>query len=214
MLPYVLLRDLKNLLIRCQADRGMFYDEETKRFMTTDNVNLHPNPDVAAQPVSNEVDTIMSDAGTSDSDVEIAQYTPSESSVMSDVETTRFTPRTASVAPSESRDDSKMSTRASTPTEVQVDNRPTLPTTPRAIEVEESMEDVSMVDISPGKNQRIEDPSVLRTSDVARWPQGAVLEPELSPPTKPLAQGREPSADKLEEFAGYDSRDEFGTYKP
>ena len=48
----------------------------------------------------------MLDGTTSGLDVDIAQYTPPESSTTSDVEAPCFTPRTTSNAPSEPHNDS------------------------------------------------------------------------------------------------------------
>jgi hypothetical protein len=62
----------------------MFYDEGSKRFMTTEPVKLDRNPIVVSQPVSNGVDSVMSDAGTPESDPENILYTPSRSSVCSE----------------------------------------------------------------------------------------------------------------------------------
>lgn len=192
----------------------MFYDEESQRFMTTESVELDPDPIVISQTVSNEVDSIMSDTGTSESDFDVTQYTPSESSAISGVEAASFTPRTASIARSESRGDPKGFTRASTPTEVRVEHIPTLPTSPSAALIEGGIEDVPMVDVSPGKDQRVGDPSVRSTQYLARWSRDTVLEPGSSPPTPLLAQKSESSRECLEYFAGYDSQDECQIYKP
>ncbi|KAL2043723.1 hypothetical protein N7G274_003242 [Stereocaulon virgatum] len=143
------------------ANRGIFYDERSKRFMTTEPVELDPSPILISQTVSNEVDSIMSDAGTSESDVDVTQYTPSESSAISEVEAASFTPETASIDP-------KGFTRASTPTEVRFENRPNLPTSPSAALIEGGIEDIPMVDVSPGKDQRVGDPSIRGAQDLAR----------------------------------------------
>jgi hypothetical protein len=192
----------------------MFYDEGSKRFMTTEPVELDRNPIVLSQTVSNEVDSVMSDAGTSESDFDVTQYTPSESSAISAVEAASFTPRTASITRSESLGDPTAFTRASTPREVRVEDRPTLPTTPSAVLIEGGIEDVPMVDVSPGKDQRVGDPSVRGTRYLARWPRDTVFEPGSSLPTQLLAPKSESSGQCHEYFAGYESQDECRTYKP
>jgi hypothetical protein len=54
----------------------MFYDKGSKRLMTTEPVELDRNPIVVSQTVLNEVDSVMSDAGTSESGFDVTQYTP------------------------------------------------------------------------------------------------------------------------------------------
>ena len=69
-------------------------------------MNINLTADAKVQPQATDQDTIILDSATSESDVDIAQYTPPESSTTSNVEVPCFTPGTISNAPSEPYDDS------------------------------------------------------------------------------------------------------------
>ncbi|KAK4696857.1 hypothetical protein P7C71_g1132, partial [Lecanoromycetidae sp. Uapishka_2] len=92
----------------------------------------------------------MSDARPIEDASQLTDLAPS----MSDPRSQRgqATPETASLAPSESLDNSMPSTRASTPTAINLTAQPAAPSTPIAIDPNESM-DTPMVDVSPGKDQ-------------------------------------------------------------
>ncbi len=92
----------------------------------------------------------MSDARPVDDASQATASAPSISNTS--LQMGQATPETASVAPSESLDNSKTSTRASTPTAVKAATEPAAPSTPIAVEPGESI-DIPMVDISPGKSQ-------------------------------------------------------------
>ena len=67
-------------------------------------MNINLTADAKVQPQATDQDTVMLDGATSESDVNVAQYTPPESSTTSDVEAPCFTPGTTSNAPSEPHD--------------------------------------------------------------------------------------------------------------
>ncbi|KAL2036571.1 hypothetical protein N7G274_010667 [Stereocaulon virgatum] len=97
---------LFNIAHTRRAARWIHYDVDAQCFVLTDRVNINLTADAKAQPQGTDQDTVMLDGATSESDVDIAQYTPPESSTTSDVEAPCFTPRITSNAPSESHDDS------------------------------------------------------------------------------------------------------------
>lgn len=143
-------------------------------------MNVHLNSDDKVQIMSNDNDSTVMDIDTSESDVE---YTPSESSTMSDAESAWLTPESTSIAPSNSGNAIDASTRASTPTEVPIADVPAGPSTPKAIEPEESIEDTPMADISPGKGQQNFDPSEIAAPDYASKPQDTGVLIGSSPPS-------------------------------
>ena len=97
---------LLNIAHTLQAARWIRYDEGAQCFVPTDRVNINLAANAKVQPQATDQDIIILDDATSESDVDIAQYTPPESSTTSDIEGPCFTPRTTSNAPSEPHDDS------------------------------------------------------------------------------------------------------------
>ena len=89
-----------------QAARRIRYDIGAKCFVATDHMNVNLTADAKVQPQATDQDSITSDVATSESEVDVTQYTPSQNSTVSDVEAPCFTPGTASNAPSEPHDDS------------------------------------------------------------------------------------------------------------
>lgn len=69
-------------------------------------MDINLTADAKVQPQGTDQDTVMLDGATLESDVDIAQYAPPESSTTSDVKAPCFTPGTTSNAPSEPHDDS------------------------------------------------------------------------------------------------------------
>ena len=101
-----LIAMLLNIAHTLHAARWIRYDVGAQCFVPTDRVNINLTTDAKVQPQATDQDTIMLDGATSESDVDIAQYTPPESSTTSDVEVCYFTPGTTSNTPSEPHDDS------------------------------------------------------------------------------------------------------------
>ncbi len=97
---------LLNITHTRQTTRWIRYDVGAQCFVPTDRVNINLTADAKVQPQSTNQDTIMLDGATSESDMDIAQYTPPKSSTTSDIEVPCFTPGTTSNAPSEPHDDS------------------------------------------------------------------------------------------------------------
>ena len=101
-----LIAMLLNIAHTLQAARWIRYDVGAQCFVPTNRVNINLTANAKVQPHGTDQDTVMLDSTTSESDMDIAQYTPPESSTTSDVEAPCFTPRSTSNAPSEPYDDS------------------------------------------------------------------------------------------------------------
>ena len=97
---------LLNIAHTLQAARWIRYDEGAQCFVPTDHVNINLAANAKVQSQATDQDIVMLDDATSESDVDITQYTPPESSTTSDVEAPCFTPGSTSNAPSEPHDDS------------------------------------------------------------------------------------------------------------
>ena len=158
------------LLTAKQAQRGIRYDVDNKHFVSKGSKYLLMGNHTITRPSTNDEDSFMSDAGTSESDVEMTLYTPSECSTTSDLEPAQFTPQALSIASTDDQEASMVRIRASTPTEVQVVSPRAGPSTPKAGEIGEEVEDRPMMDISPERGQRL-----LDASDVPRTDLGSLL---------------------------------------
>lgn len=129
-----------------QANRWIRFDVDTRSFMTTDFVINELNAQTKAKSVSADLDTIMTDADTTND----TARPPSMALTDSHHGIFERTPRTLNPVQSGTPNDSIMPIRASTPMDLQTTKLPHL-TEPVFIEPERNFEDTPMADIRPGK---------------------------------------------------------------
>ena len=101
-----LIAMLLNITHTLQAARWIRYDVGAQYFVSTDCVNINLATNAKVQPQATNQDTVILDGITSESDVDIAQYTPPESSTISNIKAPCFTPGTTINTPLEPYDDS------------------------------------------------------------------------------------------------------------
>ena len=101
-----LIAMLLNIAHTLQAARWIRYNISAQCFVLTDRVNINLTANTKVQPYKTDQDTVILNGATSESDINIAQYTPPESSTTSNIKAPCFTLGIISNTPSELHDDS------------------------------------------------------------------------------------------------------------
>ena len=126
--------------------------------------------------------------------------------------------RDISVAHSDSRNASEESTRASTPTEIRIEDAPADIGSLKPLEQEDVSDDVTMRDTKPEKKLMAGTTDELRNPEVVSWPSSTVIDPGTWP-WKARKTGQEPvdyasDPQKLEELFRLNESDSPDLYKP